>query len=144
MLLPYATQDFISLVQLVRSFQSQKNKVSRPLVEQLCKEATTDDSNQQGVKIGDLVRFVCKTPNKFNYDKFLKVFSAKINVPVRESILSLLEGHEDDGMISKDEFLASFTAIESAQINKWSLVCLFYRLDFEDGFDEMIRLETLV
>lgn len=113
-LMPYATQDFVPLAQLLRSFQTTKNKVSRPLIESLCKEATPGNYTQQGVKVGDLVRFVCLSPSKFNYDQFMKVFSAQIKAPVKESLLSFLQEFDKDGMITKDEFLNAFAKIEDA------------------------------
>lgn len=87
---------------------------------------------------------MCKTPNKFDYKAFMAMFASKIKVPVRESLLQCLAGHDDDGLITKDEFIDSFAQFEDSKITKWSMACLFYQLDLEDGFDECLQLETLV
>ena len=48
----------------------------------------------------------------------------------------------EDGIV-KDEFLHSFGNLRDS-IDKWSLVCLFYHLDYDDQADEKVALETVV
>ena len=53
----------------------------------------------------------------------------------------MLTGWEDG--VVKDEFLSSFANLRD-RIDKWSLVCLFYHLDYEDSSDETVQIETIV
>ena len=48
----------------------------------------------------------------------------------------------EDGIV-KDEFLTSFANLRDS-IDRWSLICLFYHLDYDDTADETVQLETVV
>ena len=113
----------VPIKNLLRAFETAN--VKRPLVEQLCQEASGGQLKDP-VAVGDLVRFVCKSPNKFNFKTFLALFASKVKVPVRESLQQCLAGHNDDGVITKDEFINSFAQFEDSQMTKWSMACLFY------------------
>ena len=67
--------------------------------------------------------------------------ASSIDEPIRETIQGMLMNAEDG--IHKDEWLRGFGDLREP-IDKWSLVCLFYRLDIDDMADEMVQLETIV
>ena len=53
----------------------------------------------------------------------------------------MLNGWENG--VTKDEFLSSLANLPD-KIDKWSLVCLFYRLDYDDSADETVNIETII
>lgn len=94
--------------------------------------------------MANLIRYVCKYSKTFNYKESLSLFASKVKEPIRESLLQSLKG-QDDGEITKDEFINSFATFEDSQLTKWTMACLFYSLDLEDGAeDECVQFDNLV
>ena len=74
-------------------------------------------------------------------NKALVKLANSIETPIRENLQQMLMGWEDG--VVKDEFLVSFANLRD-QIDRWSLICLFYHLDYDDTADEVVQLETVV
>ena len=67
--------------------------------------------------------------------------ASSIDEPIRENLQQMLNGWENG--VTKDEFLSSLADLRD-KIDKWSLVCLFYRLDYDDSADETVNIETII
>ena len=67
--------------------------------------------------------------------------ASSIDEPIRENLQQMLNGWENG--VTKDEFLSSLANLPD-KIDKWSLVCLFYRLDYDDSADETVNIETII
>lgn len=120
------------------------------MVKQLFIAAGGSDGGKR-IKIAQLVRYVMVQPSQtknFNYKSFLKTFASKVTKPIRGTLKKLVTelGHDNDELITKEEFLNAFQSYVSDDkiITKWTLACLFCHLDELDGMDDRIKFETLV
>ena len=74
--------------------------------------------------------------------ELLKRICHSVDDPIRESLKERLVSWEDG--VSKDEFMSVFETVDGEESDRWTLVCLFYKLDVDDVMDETIQFETLV
>lgn len=139
--MPYLDQQVVPASELSKQFRKRNKAVTKEQMIALIKAVGGLDASKS-IPISKLVHFISEEREELELiNKALVKLANSIDTPIRESLQTMLMGWEDG--IVKDEFLSSFANLRD-QIDRWSLVCLFYHLDYDDTADETVQLETVV
>jgi len=86
-----------------------------------------------------LIRLLSKVPGKIDVRANLRRLATSVQEPVRQTLESLVMGHEDG--VSIEEFTFAF---KNSGLNKWELVCIFNSMAVLTKEEPSVDFERLV